>query len=102
MRDWAGARGRAVWGAFWGAVGGACVIDGWVLAGMQGDGAGALIDARVQGACRLGWWWWWCFGMLLGVLFNVLVMARVHFREIDGWLLWGCCLGGRCGCILRD
>ena len=45
-------------------------------------------------------WRWWCFGMLFGVLCKVLVMARVHFHEIDGWVLWGCCLGGRCGSIV--
>ena len=28
--------------------------------------------------------------MQFGVLFKVLVMARVHFREIDGGVLWGC------------
>ena len=39
-----GAGVAAVSGAVWGAVGGAGEIDGWVLAGMQGDGAGAFLQ----------------------------------------------------------
>ena len=44
-----------------------------------------------KGACSLGCWWWWCFGMLFGVLFEVLVTVR-RFREIDalGGAVWGC------------
>ena len=54
-------------GAVGGAVGGAGEIDGWVLAGMQGNGAGALLTIGCKGACSLGWC---CFGMLFGLLFN--------------------------------
>ena len=32
---------------------------------------------------------------MFGVLFEVLVMVRVHVCEIDGWVLWECCSGSR-------
>ena len=34
-----------------------------------------------------------CFGMVLGVHFEVLVMVLVHVCEIDGRVLWECCSG---------
>ena len=37
-----------------------------------------------------GCWCWCCFGVLLGVLFEVLVTVRAHFCEMDGRVaVWG-------------
>ena len=56
-----------------------CEIDSWVLGGVQ---FGCLCRCCL-GCCL-------AHGMLFGVLFEVLVMARAHFCEIDGRVLWEC------------